>query len=54
MSKATDLIYDGDSDTDAYLNLCRDLKAVSKLVRLGLHVKKAERQNLTVPKVFQR
>ena len=32
----------------------RDLKAVSKLVRLGLHVKRAERQNLTVPKVFQR
>ena len=42
------------SHADAYLMLCRDLKAVSKLVRLGLHVKKAERQNLTVPKVFQR
>ena len=36
------------------LILLRDLKAVSKLVRLGLHVKKAERQNLTVPKVFKR
>jgi len=34
--------------------LPRDLKAVSKLVRLGLHVKRAERQNLTVPKVFKR
>ena len=40
--------------SDVYLILFRDLKAVSKLVRLGLHVKKAERQNLTVPKVFQR
>ena len=49
-----DLINGVISDADAYLNLCRDLKAVSKLVRLGLHVKKAERQNLTVPKVFQR
>ena len=27
---------------------------MSKLVRLGLHVKRAERQNLTVPKVFKR
>ena len=35
-------------------HLSRDLKAVSKLVRLGLHVKRAERQNLTVPKVFRR
>ena len=35
-------------------HLSRDLKAVSKLVRLGLHVKRAERQNLTVPKVFKR
>ena len=40
--------------SEAYLILFRDLKAVSRLVRLGLHVKKAERQNLTVPKVFQR
>ena len=40
--------------SDAYSILFRDLKAVSKLVRLGLHVKKAERQNLTVPKVFRR
>ena len=40
--------------SEAYLILCRDLKAVSRLVRLGLHVKKAERQNLTVPKVFRR
>ena len=39
---------------EAYLILFRDLKAVSRLVRLGLHVKRAERQNLTVPKVFQR
>ena len=38
----------------SYNNLSRDLKAVSKLVRLGLHVKRAERQNLTVPKVFRR
>ena len=40
--------------SETHLILLRDLKAVSKLVRLGLHVKKAERQNLTVPKVFQR
>ena len=38
----------------SYNHLSRDLKAVSKLVRLGLHVKRAERQNLTVPKVFRR
>ena len=38
----------------SYNHLSRDLKAVSKLVRLGLHVKRAERQNLTVPKVFKR
>ena len=39
---------------DLEVILFRDLKGIIKLVRLGLLVKRAERQNLTVPKVFQR
>lgn len=36
------------------VTLPRDLTAVAKLVRLGLYVKKAERDNITVPKMFYR
>jgi len=34
--------------------LPRDLTAVWKLVRLGFHIKKAEKENLTVPKMFSK